>query len=156
MLRGRALRITGIPVLALTLLSACYRYVPTTTEDVVVGGAYRGHLSPEGSQRVAPLVGENVLRFDGRIVSVLDTAYLVAMSATLKRTEERPMIWTGEQLMIPRSAVNHFEMRELDRPRTLRAAALYTLGIAAVGLLVFSIKSLASGEGNVNPPPPPP
>jgi hypothetical protein len=156
MLRGRSLRITGIPILALTLFSACYRYVPATSGDLAVGGAYRGHFTDEGSRRVAPLVGENVELFDGRIVSVLDTAYLVAMSATLKRSEARPTIWTGEQLVIPRSAVNRFEERQLDRPRTIRAAALYTGAIVVVGVLVFSIKSLASGEGSVIPPPPPP
>jgi hypothetical protein len=156
MLRGRSLRIAGVPVLALTLFSACYRYVPTSSTDLTVGNAYRGHFTPEGSQRVATIVGENVERFDGRIVSVLDTAYLVAMSATLKRAEQRPTMWTGEQLMIPRSAVNRFELRELDRPKTLRAAALYTGGIVLIGVLVFSIKSLASGEGTVPPPPPPP
>lgn len=156
MLRGRALRITCIPVLALTLSSACYRYVPVTGGELAVGGAYRGHLTQEGSQRVAPIVGENVERFDGRIVSVLDTAYLVAISATLKRTDTRPSIWTGEQLFIPRSAVNRFEMRELDRSRTMRAAALYALGIGAVGLLVLSIQSSVSGDGTSPPPPPPP
>ena len=156
MLRGRRLRIAGIPVLALTLFSACYRYVPTPSTDVVPGGAYRGHFTEEGSQRVATIVGANVERFDGRIVSVLDTAYLVSMSATLKRAEQRPTIWTGEQLMIPRSAVNRFELRELDRPKTMRAAALYTGGIVLIGVLVFSIRSLASGEGTVTPPPPPP
>lgn len=156
MLRGRSLRVAGVPVLALTLFSACYRYVPAPTTDLLVGGAYRGHFTPEGSQRVAPIVGENVERFDGRIISVLDTAYLVAMSATLKRAEQRPTIWTGEQLMIPRSAVNRFELRQLDRPRTLRAAALYTGVIVLIGVLVFSTKSLTSGEGSVTPPPPPP
>jgi hypothetical protein len=156
MLRGRALRITGIPVLVLTLSSACYRYVPVTGTDLVVGTAYRGHLTPEGSQRVAPLVGENVERFDGRIVSVLDTAYLVAISATLKRNNAQQSLWSGEQLLIPRSAVTRFEMRELDRSRTIRAAALYALGIAVVGLAVFSISSLVSGDGTGNPPPPPP
>ena len=143
-------------MLALTLFSACYRYVPASSTDLTVGNAYRGHFTPEGSQRVATIVGENVERFDGRIVSVLDTAYLVAMSATLKRSEQRPTMWTGEQLMIPRSAVNRFELRELDRPKTLRAAALYTGGIVLIGVLVFSIKSLASGEGTIPPPPPPP
>ena len=156
MLRGRSLRIAGIPVLALALFSACYRYVPTTSTDVVVGAAYRGHFTEEGSQRVATIVGANVALFDGRIVSVLDTAYLVAMSATLKRAEQRPTVWTGEQLMIPRSAVNRFELRELDRPKTMRAAALYTGGIVLIGVLVFSIRSLASGGGTVTPPPPPP
>lgn len=156
MLRGRSLRIVGVPVLALTVFSACYRYVPASSTDLTVGSAYRGHFTPEGSQRVATIVGENVERFDGRIVSVLDTAYLVAMSATLKRAEQRPTMWTGEQLMIPRSAVNRFELRELDRSKTLRAAALYTGGVVLIGVLVFSIKSLASGEGTIPPPPPPP
>ena len=156
MLHGRSLRIAGVPILALTLFSACYRYVPTSSTDLTVGGAYRGHFTTEGSQRVAGIVGANVQQFDGRIVTVLDTAYLVAMSATLKRSEERPTVWTGEQLMIPRSAVNRFELRELDRPRTIRAAALYTGGIVLLGVLVFSIKSLSSGSGTVNPPPPPP
>jgi len=156
MLHGRSLRIAGIPTLALTLFSACYRYVPATTGDPVVGGAYRGHFTPEGSRQVARLVGENVDTFDGRVVTVTDTAYLFAMSATFKRTEARTTIWTGEQLVIPRSAVNRFELRELDRPRTIRAAALYSAGILALGVLVFSIKSLASGGGTVSPPPPPP
>jgi len=156
MLHGRSLRIAGIPTLVLTLFSACYRYVPATTGDPVVGGAYRGHFTDEGSRRVAPLVGENVSTFDGKVVTVTDTAYLIAMSATFKRTEARTTVWTGEQLIIPRSAVNRFELRELDRPRTIRAAALYSAGILALGVLVFSIKSLASGGGTVSPPPPPP
>lgn len=143
-------------MLALTLFSACYRYVPATPTDLTVGGAYRGHLTPEGSRQVAPIVGENVERFDGRIISVLDTAYLVAMSATLKRAQVRQTVWSGEQLMIPRSAVNRFELRELDRPRTLRAAALYAGGMLAVGVLVFSVKSLVGGSGSADPPPPPP
>jgi hypothetical protein len=156
MLRGRSLRIAGVPVLALTLFSACYRYVPASPTDLTVGAAYRGHFTPEGSRQVAPIIGEDVERFDGRIITVLDTAYLVAMSATLKRADVRQSVWTGEQLLIPRSAVSRFELRELDRPRTMRAAALYTGGMLAIGVLVFSIKSLVSGSGSVAPPPPPP
>jgi hypothetical protein len=101
-------------------------------------------------------VGENEQRFDGRIISLTDTAYLVAMSATLKRTEVRPTVWTGEQLLIPRAAVSQFELRELDRPRTLRTAALYTVGLVALGALVFSIRGMASADGTTPPPPPPP
>ena len=156
MLRGPILRATGVPVLALTLFGACYRYVPASSGDVIAGGQYRGHLTAEGSQRVSRLVGENVERFDGRIVTVTDTAYLVAMSATLKRLDDRQTVWTGEQLLIPRSAVNRFELRQLDRPRTLRAAALYAVGLLAVGALIFTIKGVASQDGSPPPPPPPP
>lgn len=156
MLRGPILRATAIPVLALNLLGACYRYVPMEPTEVEVGGAYRAYLSPEGTQQVARLVGENVERFDGRVVTVLDTAYLVSMSATLKRSDARQTVWTGEQLLIPRSAVNRFERRQLDRPRTVRAAALYSTGLLAVGVLVFSVKGIVSGSPPGNPAPTPP
>ena len=156
MIRGQILRATAIPVLALNLLGACYRYVPMEPTDVRVGGSYRGYLSPEGTQQVARLVGENVERFDGRIVTVLDTAYLVSMSATLKRSDERQIVWTGEQLLIPRSAVSRFELKQLDRPRTVRAAALYSGGLLAVGVLVFSVKGMVSGSPPAGGGPPPP
>ena len=156
MLRGPILRATAVPMLGLTLFSACYRYVPTNTASLVAGTEYRGHLSPEGSQQVARLVGENVERFDGRIISVLDTAYLVAMSATLKRADVRQTVWTGEQLLIPRSAVRRFELRELDRSRTVRAAALYSLGILAIGVLVFSVNGVVGGSPPTGGGPPPP
>jgi hypothetical protein len=156
MLRGRALRVTGVPVLALTLFSACYRYVPMTGTELVPGSAFRGHLTPEGSAQVASIMGENVGRFDGRLITVSDSGYVVAMSATLKRSDQRATVWTGEQLVIPRNAVGTFELRELDRPRTARAAALYTVGLLAVGALVFSIKGIISGNPGTPSQPPPP
>ena len=155
MLRGPLLRATAIPVLALNVFAACYRYVPASSTDITVGGAYRGHLSAEGSANVARLVGENVEVFDGRIVTVTDTSYLIAMSATQKRADPRSTVWAGEQLVIPKNAVNKFELRELDRGRTLKAALLYTVGIVAVGALVFSIRGGSGGNGGETPPPPP-
>src|SRR5262245_1749180 len=133
MLRGPILRATAIPVLAMNLFAACYRYVPTPSTDIIIGGAYRGYFTLEGSQNVARLVGENVQRFDGRIITVNDTAYLVSMSATQKRADPRSVVWAGERLVIPKNAVNKFELRELDRGRTFRAALLYSVGILAVG-----------------------
>ena len=121
----------------------------------MVGGAYRGYLTAEGSQKVAPLVGENVDRFDGRILIITDTSYIVAMSATQRRSDPRQVVWTGERLVIPRNAVNRFETRELDRKRTMRAAILYTAGFVAVGVLLFSIKGGGSDNGGEPPPPPP-
>jgi hypothetical protein len=145
-----------MPVLALTLFSACYRYVPATTTDLTMGGSYRAHLSPRGSADVARLMGEDVARFDGRLITISDSGYVVAMSATLKRNDDRPTVWTGEHLVVPRDAVSRFELRELDRPRTVRAAALYTLGLAVVGAAIFSVSGIVSGTppGGGGPPPP--
>jgi hypothetical protein len=156
MLRGRALRISALPVAALTLFSACYRYVPVTEASLEVGGAYRAHLTPEGSQQVAPLLGMDVMHLDGRILSVQDTSYLVSMSATVKREDPRPIVWTGERLTIPRAAVNRLELRQLDRPRTIRAAVLYTAGLLAIGGLVFSVRGLVSGNPGGGGPSPQP
>lgn len=136
------------------LFGACYRYVPAPSGDVILGAAYRGYLTPEGSRQVAPLVGQDVQRFDGRIVSVLDTAYLVAMGATVKQADPRPTIWTGEQLVIPRGAVNRFELRELDRPRTIRAALIYTGAMVLLGAAWLRIKGGAAGSCCITPPPP--
>ena len=77
------------------------------------------------------------------------------MSATQKRADPRSVVWAGERLVIPKSAVNKFELRELDRGRTFRAALLYTVGILAVGTLVFSIRGGSGGTGGEPPPPPP-
>lgn len=156
MIRGRARRATGVAVLATMVFTGCYRYVPASTADLVVGGSYRGHLTPQGSQQVARVMGENVGQFDGRIITVNDSGYVVAMSATLKRNDQRATVWTGEQLVVPKDAVSSFELRQLDRPRTMRAALLYTLGIGAVGALVFSINGVTSGNPNGPPGPPPP
>lgn len=121
----------------------------------MVGGAYRGYLTPEGSQKVAPLVGQDVGQFDARILTITDTSYLVAMSATQRRTDPRQTVWTGERLVIPRSAVNRFETRELDRKRTFRAAILYSAAFIGIGALLFSIKGGSGGDGGEPPPPPP-
>jgi hypothetical protein len=91
-------------------------------------------------------MGENVARFDGRLVTINDSGYVVAMSATLKRDDDRPTVWTGEQLVVPRDAISRFELRELDRPRTVRAAALSTLGLAVVGAILFSVSGIVSGS----------
>jgi hypothetical protein len=135
------------------LLGACYRYVPTTGTDLVAGQVYRGHLSPNGTERVARLMGADVGRFDGRVVTATDTALLVAISSTVKRSDPRRMIWSGEQLAIPRDAIATYERRELDGRRTMGAALLGAAAILATGAIWLSIKGKA--EGNPGPGPSP-
>lgn len=137
-------------------LSACYRYVPETSPEPVAGSEYRAHLTSEGSARLRPLLGQDVIRVDGRVLAVNDTAYHVSMGATGVATDPRPVIWSGEQIWIPRSAVERIERRELDRPRTMRAAALYTAGVMLAGSVWLSISGRASERGGNGPGPTPP
>ena len=77
-------------------LSACYRYVPETAPDPAAGSEYRAYLTTEGAARLRPLLGQDVIRVDGRVLAVSDTAFQVSMGATGVTTDPRPVIWSGE------------------------------------------------------------
>ena len=92
---------------------------------------------------------------DGRAVSFTDTAWLVARSDD-DPSDPRPTVWSGERLFIPRAAVTRLERRVLDRPRTLRAVGLYSVGMLVAGAVWLSAKGLVSGSpgGGTGPPNP--
>lgn len=154
MLTRTTLRLTAAPLAAVLLLGACYRYVPETSAALETGAMYRAHLTPEGTQRVAPVLGANIARFDGRLVNVSDSALLVAISATVRRDDPRRTGWSGEQVTVPRSAVLGFDRRELDRKRTIGAAVGWGLGMLVVSALWRSISGRASGGDNTPGPTP--
>ncbi len=151
MLRPVFLRLTAPPLAAVMLLGACYRYVPATGGELVLGAAYRAHLSPEGTRSVTPLLGPNVGAFDGVILSASDSALEVAMSSTTKRLDPNRILWSGEQVMVPRDAVASFDRREIDRGRTTRAVILSALGLFAIGKLWSTFQGRVSG-GAKGPP----
>jgi hypothetical protein len=103
-----------------------------------------------------PLLGRDIEKLDGRILSVSDTSFLFAMGATISRFDPRPTIWSGEQMSIPRSTVELIERRELDRKRTVRAVTLGSVGLLALGGLFISIGGKVSGDNTTPPGPPPP
>jgi hypothetical protein len=143
-------------MLAPVVAMGCYRYVPETALVPVVGGVYRAHLTPAGSSSLAPLLGRDVVAFEGHVLSTTDTALTVSMSQTLLRAAPRPTIWAGEQMTIGRGTIQRFERRELDRGRSLRYAALIGAGTIVAGKLWLSIKGRASGDPNPGPGPIPP
>jgi hypothetical protein len=145
---------TLITILGLVaLVPACYRYVPETATEPMVGGSYRATLTPTGAQTMTKYLGSEVTSFEARILSTTDSAYLVAMAQTMSRLHRRPVLWTGDQLTIPRSTIATFERRELDRNRSMRYAALYTVGAIAAGAVWFSISGKVSSTGNPGPGP---
>jgi hypothetical protein len=152
MMSRSLLRLTAGPLSAVLLLTACYRYVPVTGGDLVLGDVYRGHLTSDGTQLVARTMGADVGAFDGRLLTSTDTALVVSVASTVRRADPRRMIWSGEELVIPRSAVGTFERRELDGRRTVGAVLLTALGIAATGAIWLSIKGRVSGNPGGGPP----
>jgi hypothetical protein len=136
----------SVSVLAAVLLTAgCYRYEAMPAPTPVVGMAYRARLSSGGVEAMAPVLGRDVTTFDGSLQSASENAWRFAISRTQTR-EGRLTGWVGEAIDVPRDAVASMQQRVLDRPKTLRAAILGTIGGIALGLAVKSIAGGATGN----------
>lgn len=149
-------KVSRTALLATILLSGCYRFVPETEPRPEPGGEYRAVLTTEGSQRLERYLGQGVASVTGRVVAASDTSFLLAMGSSVKRDDPRPVVWSGERITIPFSAVARLERRELDRGRTIRAALVGGGGLLLAGAIWMSIGGRAEGSppgGNGTIPP---
>ena len=133
--------------LLLCLATGCYRYValpaaPARDADV------RFQLTPAGSASLTPVLGRGTMAVEGRVAALTDTAYVLAVSATLKPTEDgnnsaARTVWAGEMVTIPRASVASAENRTLDRGHTAGIFAVSAVAAAIVVKLV--VHTLGSG-----------
>ena len=137
---------------AILLLSACYRYVPSTTAPTP-GSEVRLNLTPAGSASLVPILGQDTRSVDGRVSSATDNAYVVSVQGTLKRghgsggepTMSR-VTWAGESVNIPRAALEGVELRSLDSKKTTLVSVLgAALTVIAVKLITNAIGSSGTG-----------
>jgi hypothetical protein len=127
--------------------TGCYRYVPgAQSSDLQIGEEVRVRLTSSGSVALQSLVGSDVVAIDGRVTVRSDTAYALAVGATTKK-EGDSVVWTGEPVTVPRSAIAGVEHRVLNKRKTVLMSAL---GIAGAGLVAV-IVSAVSGGGSSGP-----
>ena len=133
---------------ALLLFCACYRYTPQTGAAVPLGKDLRLTLTTSGAATLIPILGRETVAVEGRVMSLSDSGYVVAVSGTLKRglgssgetTSRTP--WVGESVTIPRAAVAGVELRSLDAGRTgLTSALIVVAAVATVRIIVHAIGS---------------
>ena len=100
---------------------------------------------------MAPVLGRGTVAAEGRLSSVTDVAYVLAVSATLKASDDGTVdttrtVWAGESVTIPRSAVAGIQARTLNRSRTATAFGVGAIVTAiAVKLIVHAAGSGGSG-----------
>lgn len=134
----------------------CYRYSAIGANDAAASSDVRLNLTEAGSLALVSTLGASTAAAEGRIVRVTDSAYVLAVSSTLKRTEDPTSmtrtVWAGESVSIPRTAVAGVEQRSLDRRRTAVAASVATvLGVLAAKLIVHGVGSSGSDSGTGTP-----
>ena len=137
---------------AILLLSACYRYVPSTPTSVAPGSELRFTLTPAGSASLVPILGQDTRAVEGRVSSVTDNAYVVAVAGTLKRSQGsggEPTLsrttWAGESVTIPRAALEGVELRSLDAKKTTLVAVLGTVLTAITVKLITNVVGSSGG-----------
>jgi hypothetical protein len=109
-------------------------------------------LTPAASASLGPILGSDARAVEGRLSSVRDSGYVIAVSGTLKRApgvggELSRTPWAGESVAIPRVAVEGVELRSLDARKTGFAVVLGTaLAVVAVKVITHVIGSSGTGS----------
>ena len=141
------------------LLASCYRYTPAVAPTAATGSYVRLGLREPGPE-LSRVLGAETVAVEGQIVGASDTAYTVAVAATLKPPTISPAmrrtVWASEHVTIPLSAVGTTELRSLDRGRTARVVALSAVAAAVAVRLIMTASGGASGGddggGVITPP----
>jgi hypothetical protein len=106
-------------------------------------------LSDRGRAELRPVVGPEVMRVDGTVVDVTDSAYRLAINESVGLRGAR-QTWSGETVDFRRDYVEAVAHRQISRPRTFFAILA---GAVAVTALITSQNLFGlGGSGNDAPP----
>jgi hypothetical protein len=128
-IRARAER--AVLLVALVSSGACYTYTAVEPNRSVAQERAEFRLNDEGRVLVVRALGPGVRRVDGRIVSSVDSVWTVQVFR-LETIDGTTSTWTGEVVDIPFRAVAELTVRQLDRRRSMIAAAGVTGAVAVL------------------------
>jgi hypothetical protein len=137
-----------LPLAALVGALGCYTYQPLA-EPPAPGTSVGLTLSDRGRAELRPVVGSEVMRVDGTVVDVTDSAYRLAINESVGLRGAR-QTWNGETVDFRRDYVQQVAHRQISRPRTFFAILA---GAVAVTALITSQNLFGlGGSGNDAPP----
>ena len=129
-------------LLAAVLLTGCYSLVPVRVESVTPPMRVRAHLSPAGSERIAPILGSARSAVDGQLVETTPEGVFLEVPSGQVQNGIRYETLT-QKILIPRDDLVGLQRRQLDRFRTYLVAGA---GAVAAGALIYDALSGLSGE----------
>jgi hypothetical protein len=141
----------AMAAVVVAMLNACYDYLPPPSGTPIVGTAVRAALTDAGSVQLATAIGPRVASLDGQVERADgDSLVLNVTSMTLANGTENA--WGGERVAIPSSLISSLRERQLNRPRTLLAAAVGT-GLVVTAWLTQHVGNSARGPVVIGTPP---
>jgi hypothetical protein len=138
----------GLCAVALATQTACHTLAPLQESVPGSGRDVAVELNDRGRVLVGGQLGESVLYVEGRIVGSTDSAVTLSVARTVLM-QGSTVVWTGEQVALPREGVRGYRLRQFSRGRTVMMSIAVTVGLALVGL---GISIVGGGSGRpVNP-----
>ena len=131
--------------LAVALLAAaagCYQTVNVAPGALAPGANVRIDLTSDGERELAPRLGDETVRVEGRVETATPDAVGLVVSRTVKKFGGT-VPWIGERVTIPTRVIAHAGRRDIDRQRTTLAAA----GAAAAAIAAFVVLVAQHGAG---------
>lgn len=141
-------RLKFMPALLL-LLPACYRYTPTTVDELAAGQSVRARISAREAERNREILNTNDRLLEGIVLQKDAGSVLLEVPAMTRHAGSRVETF-NQRLQISRSDLLEVEMKRLDRPRTYAL-----IGIAAIVGGKLAIDALKGRFGSETPPNPP-
>jgi hypothetical protein len=139
--------IRRLPLAALVGAVGCYTYQPLDAPPAP-GTSVGLTLSDRGRAELRPVVGPEVMRVDGTVVDVNDSAYRLAINESVGLRGVR-QTWNGEAVDFRKDYVQTVAYRQLSRPRTFFAILA---GAVAVTALITSQNLFGIGGSGNDPP----
>jgi hypothetical protein len=125
-------------MVALSVGTACFTYVPVATEAAPAGTDVRVGLTTAGSTQLAQSLGARVVSMDGKLASSpADSAVKIA-AQWVQTAEGVRQPWTGTPtITLPRSYLMDVQKRAIDRRKSTIAAIALAGSVAVIGAVVM-------------------
>ena len=134
-------------LLLVSVVSGCYRYVPTTRTSLAPGAPVSVELTLQGSINAARSIGNNVASVEGTVSNTDSTGGItLSLLSVRRRGENLPSTWSGESIRLSSEDIAEVRGKQLSRGRTV--AAWTALGAASVGLIIVIAKAIENVSGS--------
>jgi hypothetical protein len=112
---------------ALAALSGCHVYLPLGTAEPRVGTRVSAELTDHGAGTLGAYVGAGVTTLRGAVIGA-ESADVVLSVCSATHNSGAETFWKGEQVRVPRDAIQRFQERRLSVGRSLLFGAAFLAG----------------------------
>jgi hypothetical protein len=136
-------------------LTGCYTYVPLDSSARPVGTHVSVGITDRGRVALAPQVGPEVRRLNGRVLQNTDSALVLSVASVRYLEAAASERWTGERVQVSRDFLSEVAERRLSPGRTALAGGLFAAAVVVISAVSLTVLG-GDDQGSTRTPLPPP